>query len=345
MVVLRDMRYASRRVVQRSAVDDRDARAVVALSLLCAVSLAAGCATAPRGRPSVPESGPPPLTAAIAPHAADPLPAGEAPAGEDEASPAQASSETAPASTDTASTTRAPATTTSTPATVEAPASPSCARGCKVLILGDSKIATDLGAALQAELARRPELVVVRRGKSATGLSRPDFFDWWAEAERLLAQHTPDVVIVGLGGNDGQELAPRAGERGRVAWRSAAWPEAYGARVRSLLERLTGEERRVIWLEVTTADRAHLEGKLVLIREAQRQAVEAFGPRASYLRTEHHLRTDDGGVLRQVTLAGDRRAQPLRIEDGIHFSVYGSRWLAPRLAAELLPLIGVPTAE
>jgi hypothetical protein len=153
------------------------------------------------------------------------------------------------------------------------------------------------------------------------------------------------VVIVGLGGNDGQELAPRAGERGRVAWRSAAWPEAYGARVRSLIERLAGDERRVVWLEVTTADRAHLEGKLVLIREAQRQAVEGFGPRASYLRTEHHLRTEGGGVLRQVTLAGDRRAQPLRIEDGIHFSVYGSRWLAPRLAAELLPLIGVPTAE
>ncbi len=348
MVALRDMRYASRRVMQRPTVDHRGARAVVALSLLCAVSLSVGCATAPRGRPSVPESQPP-LAAAIAPRVADPVPAGEAPAGEDEApptaaSPAQASSETAPASTDTASTTRAPSTTTSTPAIVEAP-SPSCARGCKVLIIGDSKIATDLGAALQSELARRPELVVARRGKSATGLSRPDFFDWWAEAERLLAQHAPDVVIVGLGGNDGQELAPRAGARGRVAWRSAAWPEAYGARVRSLIERLTGDERRVIWLEVTTADRAHLEGKLVLIREAQRQAVEAFGPRASYLRTEHHLRTDDGGVLRQVTLAGDRRAQPLRIEDGIHFSVYGSRWLAPRLAAELLPLIGVPTAE
>ena len=343
------MRYASRRVVQRPAFDDRGARAVVALSLLCAVSLAAGCATATRGRPSVPESQPP-LAAAIAPRAADPLPAGEAPAGEDEApptaaSPAQAASDTGVPSTDIASTTRAQATTTSTPAMVEAPASPSCTRGCKVLILGDSKIATDLGAALQAELARRPELVVARRGKSATGLSRPDFFDWWAEAERLLAQHAPDVVIVGLGGNDGQELAPRAGERGRVAWRSAAWPEAYGARVRSLIERLAGDERRVVWLEVTTADRAHLEGKLVLIREAQRQAVEAFGPRASYLRTEHHLRTEGGGVLRQVTLAGDRRAQPLRIEDGIHFSVYGSRWLAPRLAAELLPLIGVPTAE
>lgn len=344
MVVLRDMRYASRRVMQRPTVDHRGAHAVVALSLLCAVSLSVGCATAPRGRPSVPESAPLPL----APRAADSLPAGEAPAGDDEApstaaSLAKATSDTAPASTDTTSTSRARDTTTSTPAAVEV--SPSCARGCKVLIIGDSKIATDLGAALQSELARRPELVVARRGKSATGLSRPDFFDWWAEAERLLAQHTPDVVIVGLGGNDGQELAPRAGARGRVAWRSAAWPEAYGARVRSLIERLTGDERRVIWLEVTTADRAHLEGKLVLIREAQRQAVEAFGARASYLRTEHHLRTTDGGVLRQVTLAGDRRAQPLRIEDGIHFSVYGSRWLAPRLAAELLPLIGVPTAE
>jgi hypothetical protein len=177
------MRYASRRVVQRSAVDDRGARAVVALSLLCAVTLAAGCTTATRGRPSVPESQPP-LAAVRRASRSGPAAAGEAPAGEDEApltaSPAQAASDTGVPSTDIASTTRAQATTTSTPAAVEAPPLRRRAPGgCKVLILGDSKIATDLGAALQAELARRPELVVARRGKSATGLSRPDFFDWW----------------------------------------------------------------------------------------------------------------------------------------------------------------------
>lgn len=239
----------------------------------------------------------------------------------------------------------------------EAPAGEAPAEGAPVpppvravLLLGDSKIATDFGAALQRTLAATPTadaagaavpLRVGRRGKSATGLARPDFFDWMAEAERVLAQHRPDLVVVGLGGNDGQDLVGRPGDQGprRVAWGSDAWPEHYAARLTRLLDLLAGDDRRVVWLEVTTADRPRLEAKLRLIREVQREAVARFGARAVYLETRHHFFDASGALVREVEV--DRRRQPLRMEDGIHFSVPGSRWLAPRVAAELLGRVGM----
>ncbi len=285
---------------------------------LSAASLAACATTTP----------PAPLTAPRAPDTAPPVAAIDTrPPAPEEAPAEPPPPEVAPPEGDAA------------PEVAPPPAGPT-----SILLIGDSKIATDFGAALQAELAARPELRVSRRGKSATGLARPDFFDWTREAERLIAERKPDVVIVGLGGNDGQALASLrgagAGPARAVPWNTDAWAAAYGARVTAFLELLAAEGRRVVWLEVTTADRPRLETKLRTIRAVQREAIAAFGPRARYVETHAHLYDEAGQIVRQVQV--DRRSQPLRIEDGIHFSVPGSRWLAARVAPDLVEALAPP---
>jgi len=47
----------------------------------------------------------------------------------------------------------------------------------RVLILGDSLAATGFGAMLEKRLDAREDVVCYRKGKSASGLARPDFFD------------------------------------------------------------------------------------------------------------------------------------------------------------------------
>jgi len=218
-----------------------------------------------------------------------------------------------------------------------------------ILLLGDSKIATDFGAALHAELSRtRPELTVSRRGKSATGLARPDFFDWMREAELLIERHRPDVIVVAMGGNDGQDLVSLDTRTRAIAWKSDAWAPTYAARLRAFLDLLAGERRtslapqarvRVVWTEITAADRPRLEAKLRVIREIQRDAVAAFGPRAIYLETRAHFYDPSGALVRHVDVSG--RAHALRQDDGIHFTVRGSRWLASRVAADLRERVGL----
>jgi hypothetical protein len=209
------------------------------------------------------------------------------------------------------------------------------ARPLKVLLLGDSFVVSHFGPTLERLLAVQAGAQVVRRAKTSSGLARPDFFDWWAESRRLLAQHAPDVVVLMMGGNDGQELgggtaAPGTGTR----WQSPAWPTAYQERMRSLLAQLEAPGRRVVWLELPPMEVRHLERKVERIRQLQREVVAAL-PHAAYLPTRALLRTPAGLPLREVPDARGRPA-PVRDADGIHFTAAGGRYFAHQVAPLLL---------
>lgn len=200
----------------------------------------------------------------------------------------------------------------------------------RILVLGDSFAATDFGRALQRELGR--QLVVRRRGKSATGLARPDYFDWTEEAKRLLKRHRPDLVIVILGGNDGQDLL---GQGRRVEWGSSGWEAAYARRMDAFLDLLSGEGRRsVIWFELPRMARRGLERKLSVIRRVQAEVVHAH-PDAFHFDSAPWF-SDEGRPRNVVVLKGN--PYPLRQEDGIHFTRPGAIWLARSVAPSLVGL-------
>ena len=92
----------------------------------------------------------------------------------------------------------------------ETPPPPAAPR--KVLILGDSLAATGFGALLEKKLDAHPDIECDRKAKSATGLARPDFYDWEAEAKKQVDAKQPDLVVVIMGGNDGQDLTPKSGK-------------------------------------------------------------------------------------------------------------------------------------
>ena len=195
----------------------------------------------------------------------------------------------------------------------------------KVLIVGDSMAATDFGRALQRRLDAHVGLKAVRRGKSATGLARPDYFDWMSEAQRQLKRHKPDLVVVIIGGNDGQDLIPKTKGR-RVHWNKPKWKDAYAARVQAFTRLLMGDERRVAWIELPAMDRKRFERKLSFIREVQKTALAELGPRVRYVSTRDIFYDDNGRLRRKIKARGKKVA--LRQDDGIHFSLPGSQYFA-----------------
>jgi hypothetical protein len=204
----------------------------------------------------------------------------------------------------------------------------------RILILGDSLATRDFGGALERRLDAHAKLDARRRAKSSTGLARPDYFDWMAEGARLLERHDPDLVVVIIGGNDGQDLIAETARPRRVRWRAPAWRDAYAARVTAFLDLLTTSPRaRVLWLALPVMDLRHFERKLTVIREVQRAAVEAH-PKATYLDTRAWSATSSGTPLREVVMGG--RRVPLRQEDGVHFSRPGGAWFAAQVAPEVL---------
>ena len=211
----------------------------------------------------------------------------------------------------------------------------------KVLILGDSLIATGFGALLEKSLDAHPQVTCYRKGKSSSGLARPDFFDWMAEAKRQVDLRKPDLVVVLMGGNDGQDLTHRNKKAGRrVTWKHENWEAGYRERVDSLLAQVSAPDRDIVWLGMPTMGLRSLEKKLVTIRGVQKAAVEAHES-ASYVETAPFVSNDDGGMLTHAVVGPRKKKKAIRADDRIHFTMAGSQYFADAVYPEVLAALEV----
>ncbi len=207
-----------------------------------------------------------------------------------------------------------------------------------VLILGDSLAATGFGAVLERRLDAHPGIHCYRKGKSASGLARPDFFDWMGEASRQVELRDPELVIVIMGGNDGQDLTQKRKGK-RVGWKSSGWEQAYRERMDTFLAKISGQNRGVLWLGLPKTNTVKFEAKLELIRAIQRDAVGALGTEHRYLNTTTLLLDEEGQLLR--TIKAGRKTRKLRADDGIHFTMSGSTYFADKVYPEVLNALGI----
>ena len=215
----------------------------------------------------------------------------------------------------------------------------------RVLIVGSSLAATGFGAVLEDMLDANPNIVCYRKAKSASGLSRPDFYDWFDQGKRQVEFRKPDLVIVVMGANDGQDIPPWKGSS-RIHWGDDEWPGAYRGRVddflASVMTQVEGEDEgaRVLWLGLPQVSSPSLERKLKIIREVHQEGVGALGDDGVYLDTTQYLVDDNGQLLRTAKVKG--KQHELRSEDGVHFTMPGCEYLAAKIYPEILGALGLP---
>ena len=214
----------------------------------------------------------------------------------------------------------------------------------KVLILGDSLIATGFGALLEKQLDAHPQVTAYRKGKSASGLARPDFFDWMAEAKRQVELRKPDMVVVLMGGNDGQDLTHRNKKAGRrVPWKHENWEASYRERMDSFLAQVSAPEREIVWLGMPTMGLRSLEKKLETIRGVQKAAVEAHDS-ASYVETAPVVSNEDGSMLTHAQVGAKKKRKAIRADDKIHFTMAGSQYFADAMYPKILEALEIEDA-
>lgn len=212
-----------------------------------------------------------------------------------------------------------------------------------ILILGDSLAATGFGVILAKRLDAHPMVTTYRKGKSASGLARPDFFDWMAEGRRQVDLREPDVVVVIMGGNDGQDLTTVNGKGRRVRWDSKEWSTAYGERMMAFLQEISAPGRKVVWLGLPKMGMNSLERKLLKIREIQAAQLAKMDDAGLYLETTPHLVDENGELLRLARVRGKNLT--VREDDGIHFTMSGSQYLADRVYPEILEAMGLTPVQ
>jgi hypothetical protein len=224
-------------------------------------------------------------------------------------------------------------TTTSVPPEVVRPTlrAPTSEEPLRVLIAGDS-IVRDAGDAFLQVAGDTPLLETTLHYENATGLTRPDFYDWPAALADDAATHRPEVVLVLFGGNDSQGIIAPDGSTHPDPG-SAGWRAEYARRVAGVMDILRADDRLVWWIGLPPMRDDGFDRRARMMNEIYREAASTR-PWVTYLDTTETFGDANG---RYIERSVDEGGQPvdLRQDDGVHLSQPG----ATRLARILLGLI------
>lgn len=199
-------------------------------------------------------------------------------------------------------------------------------------------IAGAFGLFLARALERRMGATVERKGKSSSGLARPDFYDWLQVGPPIARAFKPDATIVMFGGNDCQPLREGNGDdAGWVAWRSEAWEKTYRRRVLEFCDRVAPVGTQLFWVGMPVMGHKRLHKKVewinklytdVLANRAQSDFVDIWSVLANS-KGEYTPRVKSGGKMIKA-----------RAGDGIHLTVKGAHHLVSNVAPRVAQAMG-----
>ena len=203
----------------------------------------------------------------------------------------------------------------------------------RVYLTGDSFLA-DVGRGLSTAVGKDRRWDLTTDAKPGTGLSRPEIIDW-PERIRSRLPDDAEIVVLGFGGNDAQDLSA-GGERVKVG--EPDWEEEYQARIGQVLDVVDRPGRTIVWVGIPTATAKNIDKA----RPAMNRAAQAeLAKRAStlFLDSAEVLSGGDGRYKDFLTIGGEPKR--VRAADGFHLSPAGAALLGRslvRLIATVWPV-------
>jgi hypothetical protein len=206
----------------------------------------------------------------------------------------------------------------------------------KLWIAGDSLVITP-GYAIVRAAGASPAMEAVGSvdGRVATGLTRPDVFNWFDEIRRQMNELRPRAVVLAFGGNDDKAYMtglPGGTELGDFG--SWSWRREYGRRVGGLMDTINRAGAFVIWIGLPQTSSADQTRRFDVVNAvAEKQARKRAG-RAAYIDTYTMFAGADGGYA-QYLPDGSGRLEKVRADDGVHFERAGGDMIARVVLKEL----------
>jgi hypothetical protein len=170
-----------------------------------------------------------------------------------------------------------------------------------------------------------------------SGFVVPAYFDWARHLVAVTAARRPRLVIWMGSANDGQSMLIDGAVQ---AVGSPAWRAAYGAIVGSTMAALLREGAKVLWIGQPAMQDPQLSAEMQVVDQVY--AAEAAKHRGVYYFDPGTV-LDGPGRTYTGSLVIDGKLTPVRL-DGIHLNIYGSLYLADKLAPIIDSLLGVRPA-
>jgi len=222
-----------------------------------------------------------------------------------------------------------PAAATGTDADRDRPRPPTAERPLRLAVVGDS-VMVALGQAIVDRAAATGAVDGDLDARYATGLTRPDRFDWPRRLAAILAEDDPDAVIVLFGANDAQAIAT---ESGSASFGTEAWTAEYRRRVDAVMTLLDTAGRSVYWLGQPVMRDDALRARMDALDEIYRAAA-ATHPGVRFIDLRPLTAGEDGGY-RAYLPGPDGELVAARAEDGVHFNAAGADLVARSIVATI----------
>lgn len=198
-------------------------------------------------------------------------------------------------------------------------------------ILGDSMVKTGLGTALKKKLAQTSPGSIRIFGKSSTGFSRPELFDWQQSVISELksaAKKDQVTVFVMMGTNDCQDIPTPSGS---ARYWSQEWKKIYKERLLNFGQTLCQGASQVYWLGLPPMRPKKFNDKITKLNQFTEDSLKQ-ATCIQYIATDKILGSPSGEYLK--TLRHQDKIHSIRESDGIHISYDGAKILADRIFDE-----------
>jgi hypothetical protein len=203
------------------------------------------------------------------------------------------------------------------------------AKKLRVWIAGDSLVIVP-GFAIVRAAGASPAIEAVGGvdGRVATGLTRPDVFNWFEEIPRRVKELRPRVVVLGFGANDDKTYMTGLPKGVSVdAFGGSVWRREYARRVGGLMDRINRAGGFVGWIGLPqTSSPEQTQRFDVNNAVVQRQARMREG-RAAFVDTYTTFAGDDGGYAEYLSTPSGGLLK-VRADDGVHFEPEGGDMIA-----------------
>jgi len=205
----------------------------------------------------------------------------------------------------------------------------------RIVVVGDS-FAIGLGLGIARDL-NTPLVHLVQQGREATGLARPDYFNWLAQVKADVERFRPDIIVAMFGGNDFQDLVVPGGQpvpRSDVG----VWTSVYSQRVADVMHIATAAGARVVWVGLPPAHSPVLPAAGVHRMNDIYETEAAKFPGVEYL-SSWDLFARNGGYAAYLPIGG--KVTQVRESDGVHFTFAGYAYLGRHVVALMHSLLGL----
>lgn len=172
-------------------------------------------------------------------------------------------------------------------------------------------------------------------GRIATGLERPDVFNWFTHVREVMETRKPRAVVLMFGGNDDHGFMTGIPEGREVGtFGSPTWRAEYRRRVATIMDTIIRNGGYVVWIGLPLSRDSEQTLRYDVINAIVQKEAQKREGRASYLDTYFFFAGEDGGYAQYVEDPAGRLVK-MRADDGVHFERSAGDLIAEKVLEEL----------